>query len=286
MQRLLAIIQRFGNLILFVVLQAAALTLLITQNVYHETIFTDLSIQTSGRVNEVYASSAAYFNLEQQNILLAQENVLLHQRITQLENELQTYKFRVPLKPEFAILPDSVFPNQRFSFLPARAIAHTTQHEYNYITLDKGYMHGVVEGMGVFSSAGIAGRVIEVSRNYSLALSVLNKRFKVSAHILNNDNIGTLSWEGYDGTTATLDYIPLNFILQAGDTVVTSQYSSIFPENFYIGTVASFVENAEDGFYKIQVKLGTNFYGLDHLYLIRNNDQSELDSLDGRVTIR
>ncbi|MCS7074105.1 MAG: rod shape-determining protein MreC, partial [Bacteroidia bacterium] len=71
----------------------------------------------------------------------------------------------------------------------------------------------------------------------------------------------------------------LHFKIDIGETVVTSGYSAIFPENFVIGTISAIDPNNQDGFYDIQVRLATDFSTLDHLYLVQHERKAELDSL-------
>ena len=67
-----------------------------------------------------------------------------------------------------------------------------------------------------------------------------------------------------------------------GDTIVTSGYSAIFPEGIPVGTVdEASVENGN--FYRIKVKLFTDFRHLTYVDVIRNlqkEEQKRLQSYD------
>jgi rod shape-determining protein MreC len=71
-----------------------------------------------------------------------------------------------------------------------------------------------------------------------------------------------------------LSEIPFHVDLVAGDTIVTSGFSSIFPEGIKVGTIESF-SLARGNFYDIKVTLFTDFQRLYHVNVIRNYRQEE-----------
>ena len=101
---------------------------------------------------------------------------------------------------------------------------------------------------------------------------------QVSAKLKRGNILGELKWRGIDPSKVTLEAVPKHADIVIGDTVVTSGYSTIFPEDFMIGLVESF--NLErNGFYNVSVKLNNDFYSLDRVYVVKNLYKSELDSL-------
>ena len=68
------------------------------------------------------------------------------------------------------------------------------------------------------------------------------------------------------------------------DTIVTSGFSSIFPEGIEVGTIESF--SLEKGnFYEIRVRLSTDFQSLFHVNVIRNYQKEEQLNLEGQFEI-
>ena len=69
-----------------------------------------------------------------------------------------------------------------------------------------------------------------------------------------------------------------------GDTILTSGFSSIFPEGIEVGNIESF--SLEKGnFYDIRVKLSTDFQSLFHVNVIRNYRQEEQLNLEDQNQI-
>ncbi len=299
MWRILRFLGRFGNFLLFLFLELVALLVIITVNKPQHEISQGLLLEVSGSLAETKASVFGYFYLQSENEKLKSRGAELQSHILLLQDSLNAVFHRIPKNLNYLVvadsiakdscamqeltrleLPDSLMPVSSYQFIPAVAVNNSVDLNYNYITLNKGRNHGVTVDMGIISPEGIAGQVVEVSANYALALSVLNKKFRTGAKLLRNSNVGTMRWEGKDASYAWLDFIPQTSIIEIGDTVVTSGYSTVFPGNYMIGTVLNFNTDSQDGFFQIRVKLSTNFRGLNNVYLVQHSHRAEIDSLE------
>ncbi|MCB9234575.1 MAG: rod shape-determining protein MreC [Bacteroidia bacterium] len=280
MWRILQFFTRNGNLLLFIGLEVISFALIVNLNQKQHKIFHGFSMEFSGGLHQIRSSITGYFNLSHENEKLLSQNAKLKTELIRFRDELNTYKFRTPLRSNFSLLPDSLMPEPGFEFIPCQAINNSIRKNYNYITINKGSRNGVMMGMGVISPEGVAGRVIAVSKNYSVALSVLNKRFKLSSRLLSNRNTGTLSWDGGDPYHAILEFIPQTSPLEVNDTVVTSGFTTVFPPGYLIGRVSSFDKETNDGFYNIRVELNTDFGKLENLYVVSQKFRAEIDSLE------
>lgn len=280
MWRVVEFLAKYGNLLLFLFLQLVSFLIIINVNSPHRETSQAVLLQLSGKVSAAYSSVTNYFGLGAENERLQAENTELKNRLLALSNELDAWKSTTRVPNSFSVLPDSLIPSMGYYFMPCKAINNTTDHNYNYITLNKGARHGVTKGMGVLSPQGVAGRVIEVSHDYSLALSVLNLKFKLSCKLLRIQGLGVLSWDGSKPEIALLNDIPQTSGLQEGDTVVTSSYGTTFPENFMVGRVSHFDTRNGDGTYYIEVELSSQFRSLNNLYLVGHRDAPQLDSLE------
>jgi len=93
-----------------------------------------------------------------------------------------------------------------------------------------------------------------------------------------------LSWDGKDYRYALLNEIPFHVKVSKGDTVVTSGYSSIFPEGIIIGVVKDFNFNQGNNFYNIYIQLSTDFMNLNHVNVVSNLYKDEQKILENSVT--
>jgi rod shape-determining protein MreC len=136
--------------------------------------------------------------------------------------------------------------------------------------------------MGVISDQGLVGIVLESSANFATVIPIINRDFKLSVKIKSNNYAGILQWEGGSPLNAILTEIPFHVSLSEGDTILTSGFSSIFPEGIEVGTIESF--SLERGnFYDIRIRLFTDFQRLYHVNIIRNSRQEEQLNLENQT---
>ncbi len=173
---------------------------------------------------------------------------------------------------------DSTYHSQ-FNFIPAEVINISFSGANNFITLNRGTLHGVKADMGVISQTGIVGVVLKASQNASVVIPVINPKFRLSAKLYHSDNTGSLSWDGNNIRIAQLNELPKHQPFEPGDTVVTS-FSSIFPKDIVIGYVNKLGKSKDDKFNTLDVQLATDFHSLQHVLIIEDlffEEQKELE---------
>jgi len=280
MERLIAFFYNNYNLLLFVGLEAVALWMLVRFNDQHNRSYSSWSTAVGGRVQEVNASITTYFRLGEANEELLAQNIILRRSLIEKELKLNAYSAAaLDSNSSVNLMPDSLLPADRYIDLPARVLSNSVRSRLNYLLIDKGRKHGVKPEMGIVSASGIAGQVISVAEHYSLAMSVLNTDINISSRIKGKKIIGTIGWDGDDSRYVQLRYVPQHYPVEPGDSVMTSGFSSIFPEGFFIGRVLDVHKDNPEGFSTIRVRLATDFHTLDYVYLVRMERAPEIDSL-------
>jgi rod shape-determining protein MreC len=298
MLRLFSFLYQQRNTILFLFLAAVAFYIVVRFNAQQQYAFGDYMLEVGGKVQQKRQGVQDYFRLGDLNRQLSDENIRLQHSIESLQKQINRYEGMLALDSaqfflsdslatpdtiqiaERKYLPETYLTEASFAYIPCHAIRNSVSRNYNYITLDKGRVDGVRPGMGLVSPQGVAGRVIRVSKNFSLALSTLNLTFKLSATALNSRYVGLFEWDGKSTRYGNLNNIPIDAPLQAGDTVVTSGYSTTFPHGFLIGVLEEPTLDAQGGYYEVRVKLSTEFQALGNLYIVSGLHTSALDSLE------
>jgi len=216
-----------------------------------------------------------YFRLAAVNKKLARENAELKTLIAHLPY--------VRVTP-FSVVTTAEFTDSLYKYKSARVINNSINKLFNYITLNKGRRHGVKPDMGIVCSEGIVGVITHVSESFSLGFSVLNKKWGASAKHKKSGTFGPLSWDGKDADFANLDGIPFHVVIAVGDTVVTSSYSSVFPEGIMIGTVHSIEQPPGDNYYNIRVQLSVDFRAISYVEIVENLKAGEIRNLERNKT--
>jgi len=268
MRTLIRFIQKYSNLLLFLLLEAIAIAFMVQSSNFQRSKLVGLNRQVSGYVFSKVDGAREYFSLKETNQQLAGENLELRNRLDQLSMRLDSTTVNNELRLPY-----------RYFYVPSRIIHNSVSKQYNYITLDKGKKHGVFRDMGVISARGLVGIVLESSNNFATVIPIINRDFRLSVKIKSNNYAGILQWDGVSPRFAILTEIPFHVNLLNGDTILTSGFSSIFPEGIEVGNIESF--SLEKGnFYDIRVELSTDFQSLFHVNVIRNYRQEEQLNLE------
>ncbi len=280
MKNLFRLIYRYHVVFLFVLLETLSLSMVVTYNNYQRAVFFDSSNFFSGTLFEKFSSFSQVFEFKQVNTKLAEENIVLRTALHQflLKTNRGTYK-----SSDSIYLPRIARDSSQkvvYRFTTARVINNSINQQHNFITLNKGRRDGVKPDMGVIANGQVIGMVFDVSENFSTVISMLNSRWKISAKIKRNDYFGSLSWDGKDYRRVQLNEMPYHVPIQNGDTVVTTGYSSSFPEGLVIGTVSDFSIGTGSNFYKIEVMLAADFKNLVIVGLVENKQLYEIKQLE------
>jgi len=270
MQNLIQFFTRYGSTVLFIGFEILCFYIIVKFNNSQREIFVNSANVFSGFVYKQYSNVAQYYDLSRVNDSLNAENARLHNIINNSTGNDSIKTDSLINKPVTA----------DFSYISAKIINNSTNLRDNNITLDKGRVHGVNKGMGVITDNGVIGIVRRVSDRFSVASSILNSQTKISASILRNHYFGSLIWKGEDTREMILYDIPKHADVIVGDTVITSGYSSVFPEGIFIGKVSKVDVEEGSNFYTIKVKIKENLSNLHYVFVINNFHKIERDSLE------
>jgi rod shape-determining protein MreC len=267
---LLRFLLRYRSFLLFVALEITCVWLIIQNNTYQSAAFFHTSnayaaqmLAFSNRVNQ-------YLNLQQENQKLATENAQLRYKLRQRADKSSA--------PESYELDTTLA--KKYQFITAKVINNSTRNIRNYLTLDKGTANGIKPGMGVITNQGVVGKVKTCSEHFSTVTSLLHVDMLVSVALKKSNTVGSVKWEGNNPRQISLREIPRDIPVKVGDTVVTSQYNSVFPEGVLIGTIATSGLKQGETFHEITLSLTTDFYSLMYVYVIDNQLKTEQESLE------
>lgn len=254
--------------------------MVVTYNNYQRATFLDSSNFFSGTLYKTFSSFFQIFEFKQVNIRLAEENNLLRNALQEhyLKSNPGNYHSSDSILLTKIAKDSSI--NVVYRFTTARVINNSVNQQHNFITLNKGRRDGIKTDMGVIANGQVVGLVTNVSDNFSTVISLLNSRWKISAKIKRNNYFGSLSWNGKDYRRVQLNEIPYHVPVQIGDTVVTTGYSSSFPEGLMIGTISDFSIGTGSNFYKIEIMLAADFKNLVIVGLIENKQLNEIKQLE------
>ncbi len=311
MRNLFLFIFKYHAFLLFLVLEIVSFGLIVRHNHFQRASFINSSQAFVGYLYNEANEWKEYIDLKQVNDSLMSENARLMAEMeaakSVLERDVQDGKFVFgndttvidTLAKVTAVATPSVIDTTNtndtniankgeqiiadsiFHFIGAKVINNSTNRANNFLTINKGSRHGVAREMGIIGQNGVVGVVKDVSENFATIISLLHRSMRVSAKIKRNNFVGSLRWEGTRPDRAVLNDIPKHVHVEKGDTILTSGYSSFFPQNVLIGVVIDEPRSDQgSNFYKIDIALSTNFNSIQYVYVvdyIRKEEKKELE---------
>jgi rod shape-determining protein MreC len=269
MQQIFLFLYRLRAFILFLVLELLASGIIITHNSPQGAVFFNSSNKFTGHLLATKNNIVSYFTLHSTNRALAEKNASLLNRMERMSTITDTAHFSL----------DSTL-NNNYNFWSARVINNSIHLNQNYITLNKGSMDGVEDGMGVFNEQGIIGRVKGTSKHFASVISLLHTDLLISSKIKATEVFGSTKWDGINSDEAKLLYVPLHVQVVPGQEIVTSGYNAVFPEGILVGKVKEVSKGSDTNYLDITISLGADFSKLNFVYLVKNDLRTEKDSLE------
>ncbi len=281
MSELLKFFVKYSSWFLFALYIVAGCVLLFSTNPFQHHVYLSSANIVSSGVYRAANSVTSYFSLRDINEDLQRRNSDLELEIYHLKDVIRNYQEQVHAD---TMTVDSALT--RYHFLIAHVINNSINRSHNYITIEKGRLDGVEPEMGVIDQNGIVGIVNVVGDHTARLISVLNPYLRLSCKVKGEQQVGSLVWDGKNPSEAILEELPKHAKFIKGDTIVTSGYSSVFPEGVPVGTILSGTRDREDNFYTLRVKLFTDFSTLSTVRVIRDNMKEELTTVEKEPEIK
>lgn len=270
MQQIINFLIRNKTFLLYLLLLSISLVFTIQSHSYHKSRFINSANFLSGGLYKSVNNTSTYFNLKNQNKILQDENntlrTIIHNTSKQNNSILTSYI-------------DSTRFNIAYKFTPAVVIKNSYSATNNIILLDKGKRDSIKQDFGVITPKGVLGIVDQTSTKFSTVISILNTNSRISAKLKQTNHFGSLVWNGNSPHLVQLKEIPKIAPIKQGDTITTSGLSAIFPKGIPIGTVTDFFLDSAENYYTINIKLFNDMTNVEHVYIIENKDQKEINQL-------
>lgn len=258
MQGLINFINRFKDYIAFTFLVVISLSLISIGDLSQLGGFRSFIIATVGWTQELFAWIPNPGALESENRALRRLNHQLSTEYVKMRHSaIENDKLREMI---------GFKSMEQENVVTAEIVGRSTIELRDYLTLNKGELDGVYEGMAVRTASGLVGIIIGSSNTYSLVESILNRNVKISGKILRNNISGIVIWEG--SNNFLLKNIPESFDVQVGDKVVTSNYSNKYPPDIPVAQVVNIESDPSSLFLRVELEPVVDFSILQEVFIV------------------
>ena len=275
MHDLISFIVRFSSWLVFTFYVVLSCILLFNNNPFQHHVILTSANSVSSSVYGVANNVTSYFNLRGINEDLQLQNAELETEVIALRNQVAAYKLR-----DYADSVQTVEPRRQYGSIIAHVINNSISKPYNYITIEKGSADGLRPEMGVVDQTGVVGVVNVVGEHYSRIISLLHPDLSISCKLKGSEVFGSLVWDGKNSDEALLEELPKHTVYEEGDTIITSGYSSMFPEGIPVGIVMKSATADDDNFFTLRIKLLTDFSQLSTVRIIENKRIDEIKEVE------
>jgi rod shape-determining protein MreC len=234
---------------------------------YHKSKFINSANFLTGGIYNSVNNINEYFSLKSQNQLLSDEN-----------NRLKSILYNSENGNDSTFIDSSSYKGI-YKFTKANVIKNSYSLTNNVLLINKGKKDSIKQDLGIITSKGILGIVDGTNNNYASVISILNTTTKISAQLKKTNHFGTLTWNATSPEFIQLVDIPKIAPVKAGDTIITSGRSSIFPKGIPIGIVHDFELDVAENYYEINIKLFNDMTNIEHVYIIENTEIKEITNL-------
>ena len=276
MRNIFLFIRRFFTFFTFLVLQVVALWFLFTYNRFYRAKGLGVANEVTGWFNTRYNTLEDFFKMKEENRRVHKLNDslmnLLPANFSKADTSTHLLTDSIPF--------DTLGHYRQYIQREAQVVYGTVNEEKNYIQINKGSKDGIKDDMGVFSSDGsLVGKVINVSSNFSVVMSLLHVQNRVSVLVKKTKSPGIISWDAKDPRFLILNNIPKSDSIVIGDTIVTGTYSISTPRDKMVGTVAEIMQDRATNFFILKIRTAANFPDLQQVFIIENLQHDEQDKL-------
>ncbi len=273
MRNLLNFLFAYSTWFVFAFYVLLSCLLLFSANSYQQSVFLTSANVVAGGVYGAASNVTGYFNLRDINESLQQRNASLEKEVLNLRDRITALE---------AVVGDTVtraYISDRFAYQTASVINNSVRLPRNYFTINRGKADGIKTGMGVVDQNGIVGIVNVTGPHTSRVISLLNETQHLSVKIKGTQFVGTMAWRGGDPNVGYMEEVQRHVKFHVGDTIVTTGFSTTFPEGLLVGTVMNRIKNDDDNFFTLKVRFSSNFQTLSTVRVLTDEYQAELDSL-------
>lgn len=155
-----------------------------------------------------------------------------------------------------------------YSTTGANVIAKDPGNWFSTFIIDKGTNYGLKKNMAVMTADGLVGKISECGYNYSKVVSIIDNTDAVSAQSVRTNSIGYVTADFSEEAQCKMQYSENTSDILAGDEIVTSYISEIYPPGISIGHVKRLVTDDKTSMKYAVIEPSVDFSRLDYVLVI------------------
>ncbi|MGI5877110.1 MAG: rod shape-determining protein MreC [Christensenellales bacterium] len=164
----------------------------------------------------------------------------LKKRVAQLELEKEWAQELIDENKRLTALMGFTRQYPQYLYMNAEVIARDPESWYSTLTINHGEKDGITLNMPVVTADGLLGRIISVSKTYSVVMPLIDRQSAVAAVLERSRDNGVLKGatdQDSSDPLCNLYYLPFSADVIPGDRVLSSGMGGYYPKGIPIGEI-------------------------------------------------
>jgi rod shape-determining protein MreC len=231
-------------------------------------VFTGSLVNVQAWFSARYMALQDFFTSPRDLASLRQRNAELEGEIAELQAQVIQLQQRVGETEILAALVDFSRARSENTYQAAAVIGRDPSPFLHYVIINVGSNDGILRGMPVVTNQGLIGRVDAVIADAARVQLITDPASSVNVRLQNAEVEASLV--GSVTGDVTLELIPQDIDIQAGDLVLTSGLGGGYPPDLIIGQVVNVRSRDFDLFQQATVQPVVDFNHLEIVLVIVN----------------
>lgn len=152
----------------------------------------------------------------------------------------------------------------------ASVVSVNPSNWFEDVIINKGKASGISIGDTVISGEGLVGHIGEVGENWSKVITILDGTSSAGCRVPRSGDVAVCEGDAVlaDSGECAMNYVSKDATVAVGDSVETSDISSIYPAGILIGKVSAVMPDGQGFYNKATIKTAVDFRKLCEVIVI------------------
>jgi len=231
-------------------------------------IFVNPIIQAQAWITSRYQAVQSILSASEDTQLLRQRNAELEAEVSRLQTQIIELEQQLSETKILSALVDFARANPEYRYQAATVVAADPSPFLQYVIINIGSDDGIRRGMPVVTQQGLVGRISGVTAGAARVQLITDPNSSINVRIEPSGALAMIV--GQITGDISLEMIPQEADVNAGDLVLTSGLGGGFPANIIVGQVSGVRKRDLDLFQRASVQPVVDFSKISIVLVITN----------------
>jgi rod shape-determining protein MreC len=231
-------------------------------------LFINPITSAQGWISSRYQAVQSILRASEDTTVLRQRNTELEAEVSRLQAQIIELQQQISETKILSALVDFARANPEYQYQAATVVATDPSPFLQYVIINSGSDDGLRRGMPVVTQQGLVGRISGVTAAAARVQLIIDPNSTVNIRLEPSGAQAMIA--GQITGDISLEMIPQEADVKAGDLVLTSGLGGGFPANILIGQVSGVRKRDQDLFQRASVQPVVDFSQLTIVLVITN----------------